>query len=511
MLIDDDGHVYLSDFGLAKAALATRGPTTADHWVGHARLRRAGADPRRDGRRPDRRLRAGRRRCTSCSRGSRRSSGTATRPSSGRTSTTRRRGRRPRRACRWPSTRSSPGRWPRSRPTGTRPRASWGATRWRPSRGDDVTAMTVIARRPLAPKGARRWRGVAALGAAAAVGAVAALLLTGDPAPEGSEPPTAEASPTATPEPPPETSRRAGAARSVDDQDARATGPRSWSIAAGTSGSSRAAGRTPVRFDLKTASGRPTPRARPRRDRRSSADRGTVWIAYKPQNRVVHLDARTGALSRRDRHRRSGRPRSPSAPPGSGSRPRTAATIPRTSCATRGRRDAARQHARSTTASRTWSTARARCGWRSRTRATIRRYSADGRWRVATGLAAARRHRPRVGRGALWALSGGRHPHALRPRTTTDGSTRMLPGLPGAGRHQRRARRRRRCPPQDRLFLVDARTIEARSEAVRRRAAATRTASRLVGATSTSRPRTPMRSFSYRALSERCGASGVRA
>ena len=34
VLIDDDGHVYLSDFGLAKAALATKGPTTADHWVG---------------------------------------------------------------------------------------------------------------------------------------------------------------------------------------------------------------------------------------------------------------------------------------------------------------------------------------------------------------------------------------------------------------------------------------------------------------------------------------------
>src|SRR5918993_540277 len=34
VLIDDDGRVYLSDFGLAKAALATRGPTSEDHWVG---------------------------------------------------------------------------------------------------------------------------------------------------------------------------------------------------------------------------------------------------------------------------------------------------------------------------------------------------------------------------------------------------------------------------------------------------------------------------------------------
>jgi hypothetical protein len=34
VLIADDGHVYLSDFGLAKAALASRGPTSHDHWVG---------------------------------------------------------------------------------------------------------------------------------------------------------------------------------------------------------------------------------------------------------------------------------------------------------------------------------------------------------------------------------------------------------------------------------------------------------------------------------------------
>jgi len=34
VMIGANGHVYLSDFGLAKEALATSGPTTSEHWVG---------------------------------------------------------------------------------------------------------------------------------------------------------------------------------------------------------------------------------------------------------------------------------------------------------------------------------------------------------------------------------------------------------------------------------------------------------------------------------------------
>jgi predicted Ser/Thr protein kinase len=54
VLLDDDGHVYLSDFGLAKAALATRGPTSEDHWVGTLdyvapeQIRGEPVDPRTD-------------------------------------------------------------------------------------------------------------------------------------------------------------------------------------------------------------------------------------------------------------------------------------------------------------------------------------------------------------------------------------------------------------------------------------------------------------------------------
>src|SRR5215213_8880415 len=34
VMIDVDGHAYLTDFGLAKLALASTGPTSAAHWVG---------------------------------------------------------------------------------------------------------------------------------------------------------------------------------------------------------------------------------------------------------------------------------------------------------------------------------------------------------------------------------------------------------------------------------------------------------------------------------------------
>ena len=34
IMVGANGHVYLSDFGLAKEALATSGPTTSEHWVG---------------------------------------------------------------------------------------------------------------------------------------------------------------------------------------------------------------------------------------------------------------------------------------------------------------------------------------------------------------------------------------------------------------------------------------------------------------------------------------------
>ncbi len=54
VLIDDEDNVYLSDFGLAKAALATRGPTSEDHWVGTLdyvapeQIRGEPVDPRTD-------------------------------------------------------------------------------------------------------------------------------------------------------------------------------------------------------------------------------------------------------------------------------------------------------------------------------------------------------------------------------------------------------------------------------------------------------------------------------
>ena len=57
ILVDEDGHAYLTDFGVSKQARAAS--TDTGRMVGHARLPGARADPRRGGRRAHRRLRAG--------------------------------------------------------------------------------------------------------------------------------------------------------------------------------------------------------------------------------------------------------------------------------------------------------------------------------------------------------------------------------------------------------------------------------------------------------------------
>ena len=59
VLLGDADHAYLTDFGLTKRIASSAGATrTEGGWVGHARLRRARADPRRARRRARRRLRA---------------------------------------------------------------------------------------------------------------------------------------------------------------------------------------------------------------------------------------------------------------------------------------------------------------------------------------------------------------------------------------------------------------------------------------------------------------------
>ena len=58
ILIGEDDHVYVSDFGLTKQASSQSGLTATGPARRHRRLRRAGADPRTAGRRPRRRLRA---------------------------------------------------------------------------------------------------------------------------------------------------------------------------------------------------------------------------------------------------------------------------------------------------------------------------------------------------------------------------------------------------------------------------------------------------------------------
>ena len=155
VMIDADGHVYLSDFGLAKHALATRRADDVGAVGRRARLRRArvphAPQPREASTRAPTCTRSAGSSSTSCSPAGCRSSATPTTRSCGRTSSTSRRGRRRSgRACRPRSTRSSPGRWRRTPRTGSsRPATS--AARRRPPSGQ----TRCPAGRP--PR-QRRWR-----------------------------------------------------------------------------------------------------------------------------------------------------------------------------------------------------------------------------------------------------------------------------------------------------------------------------------------------------------------
>jgi serine/threonine protein kinase len=291
VLIDDDGHVYLSDFGLAKAALASQGPTTADHWVGTLdyvapeQIRGAAVDARTD---------------VYALGGVLNFMLTGLPPFV----------REGDEAKLWAHLHDPP---PRPSTTPGVPlgfdsivaralakepvdryssAGELGRDALAAARGDDPTAVTVIARRPSRPAkekgmGKRRWRGLAGLAAAAVMGAVGALLLTGDP--EGAPPGRGSTpTPTQTPDPTPEpvlTVKGTHDIRTNLPEELAISGRYAWIIASSRS--------HPVRFDLRTD----TARFGPDLGRGASAivaDRGKVWIAYKTQNRVVQLDAETG-------------------------------------------------------------------------------------------------------------------------------------------------------------------------------------------------------------------------
>ena len=158
------GHVYLTDFGLAKQVLTRTGRDTHRPVGRDARLRRAGADPRRAHRRARRRLRARRRAALRAdragavrARGRRGEAvGAAVRAAAGAV-------RAAARAARRTSTPSWRGRWPRSRRSATRRRATSAARRWPPCAGTVPTEPErVVARGAAAPGAAPTEPGLAA-------------------------------------------------------------------------------------------------------------------------------------------------------------------------------------------------------------------------------------------------------------------------------------------------------------------------------------------------------------
>ena len=295
VLIDDDGRVYLSDFGLAKAALATHGPTSEDHWVGTLdyvapeQIRGELVDARTD---------------VYALGGVLHFMLTGLPPFE----------RAGEEAKLWAHLHEPP---PRPSTLAAVPAGfdavvagamakdpadrhasagELGRMALAVARGEPVASPTVTARRPLHAAG-RRWRGAAALGAAAAAGALAVAMLASDPRPvEQTENPGEEPADTMTPTPTPTATRAPVLTKVKTYQRGRGD----------ADGIALAAGGVWVVSDDRTRpfwfdSARRASRKAPRLGRGAvsiAADGDAVWIALKPQRLVVGLDARTGEIRR---------------------------------------------------------------------------------------------------------------------------------------------------------------------------------------------------------------------
>ena len=248
VLLDADGHVYLSDFGLAKEVLARRGPTTSEHWVGTLDYVAPEQIRGRAGRRPRGRVRA--RRCPLLHahrarpvrppdrRGQ--ALGAPARPAAG---AVRARGA----ACRPRSTPSCRGRWPRTRRSGPAPRARW-ATRHGPRRPGRTPPTATTVRAPVD----RGRRGAGMSG----------------PAPRA----------------PRRRGRRLAARPSTGRRPTRRTGRRI---------SPTPGARTPTP-KAETASVGPTIHGVGRRPRAVTVAAGAVWVLSIHEERITRLDAETG-------------------------------------------------------------------------------------------------------------------------------------------------------------------------------------------------------------------------
>ena len=284
VMVDAAGHVYLSDFGLAKQALATAGPTSSEHWVGTLdyvapeQIRGEPVDARADvyalggvvyfmltGRVPFER--DGRPRQAVGA--SRRPAAAAVGGAAGAAGRARRRraagdGQGPRAAAPVGG-RPRPGRGRRGVGGRHRPYGAHGRARRRG--GDDgrvAQPRSASARRPAT----RPVYAAAALTAAAA--GAAFILLDGGDRPGGQSANRARA-PQATATPRPETTAAAGSARSARRSHTSATAPATWRSSTGAPGWSAATRRgspastpspgTAAHTSRSSARARPTSRA----------------------------------------------------------------------------------------------------------------------------------------------------------------------------------------------------------------------------------------------------------
>jgi serine/threonine protein kinase len=291
VLIDDDGHVYLSDFGLAKAALATRGPTSEDRWVGTLdyvapeQIRGGPVDARTDvyalggvlhfmltGSPPFERDGDEAKLWAHLHEPPPKPSTIPGVPAGFDAVVASALAKEP--AARYPSA------------------GGLGSAAVAAARGDDPDAPTISARKVRSRE--RRWIAPVVLAAAVSATLGAAVLIRAEPRPAAG-PGDAQPSPSPSLRPSPPSPQPKPALRKVKRHGGMSNQPEQVAVAAGNVWVLASSRRRPVRLDLATGKRHYGPAIGPGASS-IAADGDSIWVAIKSQFRVVRLDARTGRI-----------------------------------------------------------------------------------------------------------------------------------------------------------------------------------------------------------------------